>query len=216
MPRVARSGSADPCRRSRTPRPRWTTSSSASTAGSATSSRRTTPPPWKTAARITPPPGPVLAPRTPVGRAEDERGDGEDEQRGDEHDRGHRVDLGRHPELDLRVDVRSQSRLVADGEPGDDELVDREGHADQRAGQDGRRDERQDDVRMACRGDAPRSAAAHSSARSKPCNREATMSTTNGTVTTSWPAMTVPARAGDRRPGRSRSRAKRRSGPRGP
>ena len=53
---------------------------------------------------------------------------------------------GRDPELDLGVDVGRQGRLVADREPGDDELVDREGHADQRTGQDGRRDERQDDV----------------------------------------------------------------------
>ncbi len=70
----------------------------------------------------------------------------EDQQRRDEHHRADRVDLGRHAELDLRVDVGRQRRLVADREPGDDELVDRERDADQRAGQDRRRDQRQHDV----------------------------------------------------------------------
>ncbi len=39
-----------------------------------------------------------------------------------------------------------QGQLRPDREEGDDELVDREGHAEQRAGDDRRRDERQDDV----------------------------------------------------------------------
>src|SRR5664279_1752126 len=40
-------------------------------------------------------------------------------------------------------------------------------------------------------GRAPRSAAAHSRRRSKPCSREATIRTTNGIVKTRWPATTV-------------------------
>src|SRR5206468_1814097 len=38
---------------------------------------------------------------------------------------------------------------------------------------------------------APRSAAAHSRRRSKPCRRAATISTTKGVVKTRWPAITV-------------------------
>ena len=126
------------------------TSSSASTVGSGTSSRRTTPAPWKTAACIRPPP-PVRELGDAASRSrrtrQDERRDPEDQQGGDEHDRGHGVDLGRDAELDPRVDVGRQRRLSADREPGDRRT--RRSRASRQISAPARiagRDQRQDDV----------------------------------------------------------------------
>ncbi len=147
-----------------------------------------TPEPLKTAACISRPAVVDDRPGQSAGATEGERGEPERPERHDEHDRGHRVDLGRDAELDPRIDVGRQRRLRADREPGDDELVDRQRHADQRAGQDRRGDERQHDVP-----DAPDGATLRGRRRPirgtgrSPAGGAATMSTTNGTVTTRWP-----------------------------
>ena len=174
------------------------TSSSASTVGSGTSSRRTTPSPWKTAARIRPPPrARDRGTRRRAAAGQDERRDAEDQQGGDEHDRGHGVDLGRDAELDPACRCRSAAwaawpivnQVMTNSSIESVTLISAPAMI---AGAISGRTM----WRMAWRGDAPRSAAAHSSARSKPCSRAATMSTTNGTVTTSCPATTVPSDSG--------------------
>src|SRR4051794_37765757 len=103
------------------------TSSPASTPGSGTSSSATTPSPLNTAARISGGScGRGGAATTTWGATRPPKcqpRDAEDQQRRKEHDRPDGVDLRRHPELDLRIDVGRKGRLVTDREPGDDELV---------------------------------------------------------------------------------------------
>src|SRR6478609_4469448 len=82
----------------------------------------------------------------PATTAEEDGPRSEDRQGRYEDDGCDGVDLGRHAKLDRGVDVQRERRLWPDREERDDELVDRQGDAEQRAGQDRRRDEWQDDV----------------------------------------------------------------------
>ena len=72
------------------------------------------------------------------GRDHDQR------QRQQHQQRRHGVDLGRHRDLDHRVDLQRQRRRSgAGGEEGDDEIVDRQRERHQRAGDHARHDQRQ-------------------------------------------------------------------------
>ena len=89
--------------------------------------------------------GPAAEPRAAHEPGQHERERDQHQRRG-EQQRRERVHLGRDPELHLRVDVDRQRVVAADQEQRDDELVEREREREQRAREDGRRDQRQDDV----------------------------------------------------------------------